>query len=162
MGKPGWRTDRHRRTAGSACLIQSALDVIEDFSLVADGDKLQLLLEYSENLPELDARFGEHPELMERVEECQSPVFIAVAGSVEKVQLHFSAPRESPTTRGFASVLASALDGQSAQDILELPDDFPSELGLEKLISPLRVRGMRGMLARIKRKTRELVAVSSD
>lgn len=141
-------------------MIQSALEVIEDFALVADSDKLQLLLEYSEGLPELDARYAGHPELMERVEECQSPVFIAVDGSVQSVSLHFSAPREAPTTRGFAAVLSAALHGQSAQDILELPDDFPTELGLEILISPLRVRGMRGMLARIKRKTRELVAAS--
>ena len=138
-------------------MIQSALDVIEDFSLVPDTEKLQLLLEYSEALPALDPRFGENPELMERVEECQSPVFIAVEGSGEKVNLFFSAPREAPTTRGFASVLNSALNGQSAQDILDLPDDFPTALGLDALISPLRVRGMRGMLARIKRKTRELV-----
>ena len=52
--------------------------MIEDFNLVPDSEKLQLLLEYSESLPELYERFGEHPELMERVEECQSPVFIAV------------------------------------------------------------------------------------
>lgn len=139
-------------------MIQSALEVIEDFALVADSDKLQLLLEYSEALPELDSRYADHPELMERVEECQSPIFIAVEGDELEVKLHFSAPRESPTTRGFASVLSSALHGQTARDILELSDDFPSELGLEKLISPLRVRGMRGMLARIKRKTRELIA----
>lgn len=139
-------------------MIPSALEVIEDFTLVPDSERLQLLLEYSEALPELDPKFGEHPELMERVEECQSPVFIAVEGDVGKVKLHFSAPREAPTTRGFASVLNSALNGQSAQDILALPDDFPSSLGLDSLISPLRVRGMRGMLARIKRKTRELVA----
>ncbi len=142
-------------------MIPSALGVIEDFTLVPDSEKLQLLLEYSEALPELDERFGENPELMERVEECQSPVFIAVEGGVESVRLHFSAPREAPTTRGFASVLNSALNGQSAADILELPDDFPSALGLDVLISPLRVRGMRGMLARIKRKTRELVANSA-
>jgi cysteine desulfuration protein SufE len=55
-------------------------------------------------------------------------------------------------------VLNSALNGQSAQEILDLPDDFPSMLGLDRLISPLRVRGMRGMLSRIKRKTREIVA----
>jgi cysteine desulfuration protein SufE len=139
-------------------LIPTAAQVVEDFTLVPDSERLQLLLEYSEALPELDSRFGENPELMERVEECQSPVFIAVEGSAEKVDLFFSAPRQAPTTRGFASVLNSALNGQSAKDILELPDDFPSELGLDKLISPLRVRGMRGMLTRIKRKTRELVA----
>lgn len=138
-------------------MIQSALDVIEDFSLVPDSEKLQLLLEYSEALPELDSRFGENPELMERVEECQSPVFIAVEGDPERVNLFFSAPREAPTTRGFASVLNAALNGQSAQDILELPDDFPTALGLDALISPLRVRGMRGMLSRIKRKTAALI-----
>lgn len=138
-------------------MIQSALDVIEDFSLVHDSEKLQLLLEYSEALPELDPRFGENPELMERVEECQSPVFIAVEGDSERVNLFFSAPREAPTTRGFASVLNAALNGQSAKDILELPDDFPTALGLDTLISPLRVRGMRGMLSRIKRKTAALI-----
>lgn len=141
-------------------MIQSASDVIEDFTLTPDREKLQLLLEYSEALPELDPRFGESPELMERVEECQSPVFIAVEGSKERVMLHFSAPREAPTTRGFAAVLNAALNNQSAADILGLPDDFPSQLGLDKLISPLRVRGMRGMLARIKRKTSEIAAAS--
>lgn len=121
-----------------------------------EKDRLQLLLEFSENLPPLDPKYGEHPELLERVEECQSPVFIAVDGTADQIRLHFSAPQEAPTTRGFASVLHSALDGLSAQEILETSDDFPSALGLDKLISPLRVRGMRGMLARIKRKTREL------
>lgn len=137
---------------------ESALAVIDDFTFLEERDRLQLLLEFSENLPELDVRFGENPELLERVEECQSPVFIAVEGTSERIDLFFSAPAEAPTTRGFASVLNTALNGQSAQEILGLPDDFPSMLGLDRLISPLRVRGMRGMLARIKRKTREIVA----
>lgn len=142
-------------------MIESARLVAEDFNLTPERERLQLLLEFSESLPELAERFGEHPELMERVEECQSPVFIAVDGDASRVNLHFSAPRESPTTRGFASVLSSALNGQSAADILALSDDFPSELGLDKLISPLRVRGMRGMLFRIKRKTQELALIDS-
>jgi len=135
----------------------SADEIVEEFSLMPDSEKLQLLLEYSENLPEIPAKYGENPELMERVEECQAPVFIAVEGGANSVELFFSAPREAPTTRGFASVLHSALNGKSAQEITELDEDFPGQLGLEKLISPLRVRGMRGMLFRIKRKTRELV-----
>ena len=140
---------------------QKALDVIEDFESVEARDRLELLLEYSEALPELDSRFGEHPELMERVEECQSPVFIAVEGNAQRIDLYFSAPREAPTTRGFASVLNSSLNGLSAAEILELPEDFPNMLLLDKLISPLRVRGMRGMLFRIKRRTRELVEQAS-
>jgi cysteine desulfuration protein SufE len=141
-------------------LNPNATAVIDDFTFLEERDRLQLLLEFSEALPDLDSRFGDSPELLERVEECQSPVFIAVEGNVEKISLHFSAPQEAPTTRGFASVLNAALNGQSAQEILDLPDDFPSMLGLDRLISPLRVRGMRGMLARIKRRTREIVAAS--
>ncbi len=133
-------------------------EVAEEFTSLSDSDRLQLLLEYADDLPEPPARFGENPELMERVEECQAPVFIAVEGDSDRVELFFSAPREAPTTRGFASVLNTVCNLRSAQEILDLTDDFPSMLGLDKLISPLRVRGMRGMLFRIKRKTRELAA----
>jgi cysteine desulfuration protein SufE len=139
-------------------MLERVRAVVEDFQALQGNDRLQMLLEYSEALPELDPRFGENPELLERVEECQSPVFIAVEGSKDLITLHFSAPREAPTTRGFASALNSALNGLSAKEILDVSDDFPSELGLDQLISPLRVRGMRGMLARIKRKTAELAA----
>ena len=135
----------------------SAIEIVEEFGLMPDSEKLQLLLEYSENLPEVPAKYGENPELMERVEECQAPVFIAVEGNADAVELYFSAPREAPTTRGFASVLHAALNGKTAHEIADLDDDFPGQLGLEKLISPLRVRGMRGMLFRIKRKTKELL-----
>lgn len=139
-------------------MLERVRAVVEDFQALQGNDRLQMLLEYSEALPELDPKFGDNPELLERVEECQSPVFIAVEGNSELISLHFSAPREAPTTRGFASALNSALNGLSAREILEVSDDFPSELGLDQLISPLRVRGMRGMLARIKRKTAEIAA----
>lgn len=141
-------------------MLQQVRAVVEDFQAVEGNDRIQMLLEYSDSLPELDPRFGENPELLERVEECQSPVFIAVEGDSSRVILHFSAPREAPTTRGFASALNSALNGLSATELLSVSDDFPTELGLDQLISPLRVRGMRGMLSRIKRKTLELSADS--
>ncbi len=46
------------------------------------------------------------------------------------------------------------LDEQPADDILAVPDDFYTDLGLAALISPLRLRGMSAMLARIKRHLR--------
>jgi cysteine desulfuration protein SufE len=129
-------------------------EVVSDFADVAGQDKLQLLLEFSDELPELPADLEQ--AAMEPVPECQSPLFLHVdAGDPAHVRLYFSAPAEAPTTRGFASILAAGLDGQSAADILAVPDDFYSDLGLAALISPLRLRGMAAMLARIKRRLRE-------
>ncbi|PJI52519.1 cysteine desulfuration protein SufE, partial [Methylobacterium radiotolerans] len=76
------------------------------------------------------------------------------SGSGPVVRLFFSAPPEAPTTRGFASVLHEGLDGLTAAEILAVPDDMPEELGLTRLVSPLRMRGMAAMLGRIKRKVR--------
>jgi cysteine desulfuration protein SufE len=129
--------------------------LIEDFQQISIKDRLNLLLEFSENLPALPARYADHPDLLERVEECQSPVFLFVEVNAGKVNLFFTAPEEAPTTRGFASILHAALDGLLVHEVLEADDDFPSKLGLSEAVSPLRMRGMRAMLARIKRQVRE-------
>lgn len=128
-------------------------DVVNEFADVSGQDKLALLLEFANDLPPLPADLEEAS--MEPVPECQSPLFLHVdASDRDRVRLHFSAPPEAPTTRGFASILAAGLDGQPADVILAVPDDFYAELGLAKLISPLRLRGMSAMLTRIKRRLR--------
>jgi cysteine desulfuration protein SufE len=128
-------------------------EVVSDFQEVEGQDKLRLLLEFADELPPLPADLEQ--AAMEPVPECQSPLFLQVdATDREHVRLYFSAPAEAPTTRGFAAILAAGLDEQAAADILAVPDDFYTDLGLAALISPLRLRGMSAMLARIKRRLR--------
>lgn len=130
-------------------------EVVGEFQEVTGQDKLQLLLEFANELPALPAHLEE--AAMEPVPECQSPLFLDVdATDRDHVRLYFSAPAEAPTTRGFAAILAAGLDGQSAADIIAVPDDFYAELGLAALISPLRLRGMSAMLSRIKRRLRTI------
>ena len=129
-------------------------EIVDDFSALADADKVTLLLEFAGELPELPESMAE--EAMEPVPECQSPIFLSVdASDAAAVALYFSAPPEAPTTRGFASILHQGLDGASAQEIADVPADFFHDLGLAAVISPLRLRGMAGMLARIKRQVAE-------
>jgi cysteine desulfuration protein SufE len=129
-------------------------EVVSDFAEVQGQDKLKLLLEFADELPPLPNDLQQ--AAMEPVPECQSPLFLHVdASNRGRVRLHFSAPAEAPTTRGFAGILATGLDEQAADDILAVPDDFYTDLGLAALISPLRLRGMSAMLARIKRRLRE-------
>jgi cysteine desulfuration protein SufE len=131
-------------------------EIAEDFVSLPDGDRLQLLLEFSRELPALPARFAEHHDLLEAVPECQTPLFLAVEVDADAiVHLFFDAPLEAPTTRGFAGILHAGLDGLTAGEVLDTPAEFSSQLGLQDLVSPLRLRGMAAMLARIKRQVRE-------
>ncbi|WP_046320998.1 SufE family protein [Mycobacterium sp. UM_Kg1] len=134
-------------------LPEALAQVVSDFAEVEGQDKLRLLLEFADELPDLPDDLAE--SAMEPVPECQSPLFLHVdAADPQRVRLYFSAPPEAPTTRGFASIWAAGLDGQPADVILAVPEDFASRLGLAALISPLRLRGMTAMLTRIKRHLR--------
>ena len=125
-------------------------EIVDDFQALTEPERLQLLLEFSRGLPELPDRLKDHPELLEQVVECQSPLFLTIetekndAGSSGAVRLFFKAPPEAPTTRGFAGVLHEGLDGLTAQEILAVPDDMPELLGLTRAITPLRMRGHDG------------------
>ena len=136
-------------------LTPQAQEIIDSFNDVPDSQKLELLLEYANALPELPSKYSEHPDLLERVEECQSPVYLFVEVHDGVVSIYLTAPLEAPTTRGFASILQLALDNQSSDQVLQFDDSFVSNLGLTNLVSPLRIRGMHGMLHRIKRQVRE-------
>ena len=122
----------------------------------------RLLLEFSRELPDLPPRIAEHPELLEPVPECQSPLFLVTeieAGQPDPVvHLYFSAPAEAPTTRGFAGILHEGLDGLPASTVLAVPDDLSHRLGLAEAVSPLRLNGMGAMLFRIKRQIRDKLA----
>jgi cysteine desulfuration protein SufE len=140
-------------------LPEQLAEIREDFLSLAVKERLQLLLEFSNELPELPERYQDHPDLFERVVECQSPVFIIVEVDADRaVHLHAKAPKEAPTTRGFASILAQGLEGLSVDQVLAVPDDYPQDLGLTEAVSPLRIRGMTAMLGRIKRQVREKTA----
>lgn len=130
----------------------------DEFLALGTRDRLLLLLEYANELPPLPARLAEHPGLLERVVECQAPVFVVAEVVDDRVQVAAQAPAEAPTTRGFASVLATGLSGLPVADVLAVPDDYPQMLGLGEAVSPLRVRGMGGILARIKRQLRARTA----
>ncbi|HSP59538.1 MAG TPA: SufE family protein [Ornithinimicrobium sp.] len=132
-------------------------ELAEDFHAVTERERLQLLLELSHELPGLPERYVGQMDQMERVDECQSPLFLAVEvedDADRTVHLFFDAPPEAPTTRGFAGILHEGLDGLPAEEVLGVPDDAPYRFGLAEAVSPLRMRGMVGMLSRIKRQVR--------
>jgi cysteine desulfuration protein SufE len=127
-------------------------EIVEEFGELPAELRLEALLDYSRRVPPLPDRLAGHREAMEQVPECQTPFFLATeVGDGEAVAIHFDAPPEAPTTRGFAGILSEGLNGATATEVLAVPNGFYTELGLAQVISPLRLRGIAAILARLKR-----------
>lgn len=143
-------------------LPEAMAELAGEFHALEQRDRLQLLLELANDLPDLPERYAGRLDEMEKVDECQSPVFLAVEVDPDgerAVHLHLSAPPEAPTTRGFAGILHESLDGLPAAEVLAVPDEAPFRFGLAEAVSPLRMRGMVGMLGRIKRQVRAHISI---
>ena len=134
----------------AAPLPDKLQDIVTLFRSAPKTLRLQALLEYSKKLPPLPEKYIEHPEFMQPVPECTSPFFLVTEPQGGGMNLHFKVPEEAPTVRGYAGILHEALNGQSPETILSVPDDFYLNMGLTELITPMRLRGMGAILRRLK------------
>jgi len=127
-------------------------EIVDEFAGLPPELRLEALLDYSRRVPPLPPKLAGHRDAMEQVPECQTPFFLAAeVGDDDAVTIHFDAPPEAPTTRGFAGILSEGLNGAAAAEVLAVPSGFSSALGLDRVVSPLRLRGISAILARLKR-----------
>jgi cysteine desulfuration protein SufE len=130
-------------------------EIVDDFSTAPRDVVLEMLLEFSDAVPALPADLAGH-DGMEQVPECQTQFFLRAQVQPDRtVRTWFDCPPEAPTTRAFAGILAEGLEGATTDEILAVPDDLYSQMGLGGAISPLRIRGGTAILARLKRQIRE-------
>lgn len=126
--------------------------IIPRFKAADRATRLETLLDYSRKLPPLPERLeAEKDRGNHRVHECQTPVFLWVETEGGKVHIHADVPRESPTVRGFISLLARTLDGASPEEVALVPDDLLEQLGLAEALGMTRTQGLTAILHRIKR-----------
>jgi len=119
--------------------------------------RLELLLDYANKLPDLPERFRAARDLgLNRVPECQSPVFLFLEQQDGGVMLHADAPREAPTVRGFVSLLSRGLKGATPSEVAALPGDLLDQLGLTEALGMTRMYGLTAMVGRIKRMAGEM------
>lgn len=125
--------------------------IVADFSDCQGAEKLEFLLEYAEKLPPLPAWLQDQRGSLEQVHECMTPVFIHAENQAGKLLYHFDIPPEAPTVRGFASVLHEGINGSTPQQILQIPDQFYLQMGLQTVITGQRLNGIGAMLHHMKR-----------
>ncbi len=125
--------------------------IIEEFQMVDDETRLELLLDYAQQLPPLPEVY--HPLRdagLGMVHECQSPVFLMIELKQGAVRLQADVPDEAPTARSFTTLMVKAFDGVAPQVVLDAPDDILYRLGLTHLLGMQRTRGLRAIYQRIK------------
>ena len=126
--------------------------VIPRFQAADRTTRLEALLDYARKLPELPERYAnERGSEQARVHECQTPVYLWVEVADGGVHIYADAPRESPTVRGFISLLARSLDGLPPDAVARVPDDLLDQLRLSEALGMTRTQGLTAILQRIKR-----------
>lgn len=126
-------------------------ETIDQFQMVDAEFRLQMLLEYAENLPPLPEELHEARDKgFGRVKECQSPVYLWVNVADETVKIHADVPKESPTVRGFVALLVKSLNGASPEEVADVPLDLLRQLGIASMIGMTRSRGLSAVLRRVK------------
>lgn len=128
-------------------------EIIEDFQFCEGREKIELLIQYAESLPPLPKWLEEDRAEMDQVHECMTPVFIHAEKTDPGLEFHFDVPAESPTVRGFASIMKQGLDHSQPEEILKIPGDFFTAMDLDKVLSYQRLNGFSAILAHMKQLT---------
>lgn len=125
-------------------------EIIDEFSWYEGKEKLELLLEYSERMPPLPERLNRETD-MEQVHECMTPVFVHAEKENGGMHFYFDVPPESPTVRGYATILGEGLDGTTPEQVIAVPGNFYIDMGLHKVLTTQRLNGIGAILAYLKR-----------
>ena len=134
-------------------------ETIETFGFLDPEMRLEMLLDFSERLPPLPEAYRAARDAgLNRVPECQSPVFLWIEHEDGRTHLVADAPPEAPTVRGFVNLLREAVDGAPTRDVADLPLDLLSRLGLAQTLGMMRTQGLTAITHRIRRSAREALA----
>ena len=124
----------------------------QTFELCEGREKVELLLEYSEQMTPLPDWLPSNHQGMDQVQECMTPVFVQAQNkNGGGMHFYFDVPEKSATVRGFAAIMAEGLDGASPDEILGVPGDFFRSMGLDKVLTHQRLNGLSAILAHMKR-----------
>jgi len=131
--------------------VPTSLDrYIARFKAADRATRLEALLDLAQKLPPLPPE-REGARERHRVPECQTPVFLWLDVQDGVISISADVPRESPTVRGFVSLLVHGLQGATPDDVAALPDDLLHSLGLDETLGMVRTQGLTAIVRRIKR-----------
>ena len=132
--------------------MPTALDaIVSDLKGSDRQERIDLLLDFAKSLPPLPERLVAHKDASHRVEECQSPVYLFVELDDGRVSLvRRCADRGPDGPRICFAACSKGLNGATVEEVLQVPGDLIDRCGLGEILGMLRVRGLSGVLRRLK------------
>ena len=121
-------------------------EVIEEFEGFTDWmDKYQMLIDLSNDLEPLDAKYKTEQNL---IDGCQSRVWLQA--DYKDGLLYFTADSDALITKGIIALLIEVLSAQTPKDIADADLYFIDRIGLRDHLSPTRSNGLLAMVKQIK------------
>jgi len=127
-------------------------EISAEFADLEPRERLELLLEYAAKLPPLPAHLqAERDAGMNRVHECQTPVFLWVRVVEGGVHIDADVAPEAPTVKGFVSLLAEIYAGAAPVEVLAVETNLVQRFGLVEALGMVRMRGLQAIAGYIRR-----------
>ena len=132
--------------------------IIEEFREAEPRDRMEYLIDYAMDLPDLPERLQAARDDMEQVHECMTPIFLHTELNNDHVDFFLDIPLESPTVRGYAAALVDGLAEATPAQVLATPEDAYIKMKLGEVITPQRLRGLHFLMRYMKRQVEKLVS----
>ena len=130
-----------------------------EFSELEPRERLELLLEFSEKLAPLPSEYQAQRDAgLNRVHECQTPVFLWVTTDNDQVRIHAHVAPEAPTVKGFVSVLVDLFSGARPEEVLAVDPNLVHRFGLAESLGMVRMRGLQAIAHHIRKKIAQAAA----
>jgi cysteine desulfuration protein SufE len=124
-----------------------------EFADLEARERLELLLEFAEKLaPLAECHKAERDAGLNRVPECQTPVFLWVDLRDGRVHIDADVAPEAPTVKGFVSLLVDIFSGASPDESLAIDSNLVQRFGLVEALGMVRMRGLHAIAHHIRRK----------
>jgi cysteine desulfuration protein SufE len=132
-------------------VAQRLNEIVAEFADLEPRERLELLLDFAEGLSPLPPRLQALRDAgLNRVHECQTPVYLWVEVEDSRVQIYADVAEEAPTVKGFVAVLVEAFSGATPEALRSVPPNLVSRLGLADALGMVRMRGLSAILNRVR------------
>ncbi len=134
-------------------------EIVAEFADLESRERLELLLEFAENLPPLPAKYeADRDAGLHRIAECQTPTFIWVNLVDGRVRIHAYVAPEAPTVKGFVGILVDAFNGATPEEVSSTSENLLQRLGLLESLGMIRMRGLAAVQHYIREQVRRAAA----